>query len=231
MKFLVQNYSCLQNPWLGGYQPQIPVLSVLCPQLNLLNPPLRKNSWVRHWFTFHNCITMHGTENIKLIILIHIMRNFMVLYPRQIKLCQKPNLLRSQKGRHIKLAFVQAPSQLRAPMRVYNKVQLWYSRTWAVDEPQVNFQYVTYIFSALIGIKCIKNQRNTLNYNDVFLLWYFHLHVSASNPAIFRVTFLLQEYGVTKCVKLFHIIEIHRLLVRIFCRITVRNDTKLKKIK
>ena len=29
---------------LGGYRPQIPVLSVLCPQLNLLNPPR-----VRHW--------------------------------------------------------------------------------------------------------------------------------------------------------------------------------------
>ena len=39
MKFLVPNYSCLQNPWLGGYRPQIHVLSVLCPQLNLLNPP------------------------------------------------------------------------------------------------------------------------------------------------------------------------------------------------
>ena len=42
MKFLVPNYSCLQNPWLGGYHPQIPILSVLCPQLNLLNPPLNK---------------------------------------------------------------------------------------------------------------------------------------------------------------------------------------------
>jgi len=41
MKFLVPNYSCLQNPWLGGYRPQIPVLSVLCPQLNLLNLPPR----------------------------------------------------------------------------------------------------------------------------------------------------------------------------------------------
>ena len=41
MKFLVQNYSSLQNPWLGGYRPQIPVLSVLCFQLNLLNPPAR----------------------------------------------------------------------------------------------------------------------------------------------------------------------------------------------
>ena len=29
IKFLVPNYSCLQNPWLGGYSPQIPVLSVL----------------------------------------------------------------------------------------------------------------------------------------------------------------------------------------------------------
>jgi len=38
MKFLVPKYSCLQNPWLGGYRPQIPVHPVLCPQLNLLNP-------------------------------------------------------------------------------------------------------------------------------------------------------------------------------------------------
>ena len=42
MKFLVPNYSCLQNPWLGSYRSQIPVLSVLCPQLNLLNPPRKK---------------------------------------------------------------------------------------------------------------------------------------------------------------------------------------------
>jgi len=39
MKFLVPNYSCLQNPRPGGYPPQIPVLSAPCPQLNLLNPP------------------------------------------------------------------------------------------------------------------------------------------------------------------------------------------------
>jgi len=38
MKFLLPNYSCLQKPWLEAYRPQIPVLSVLCPQLNLLNP-------------------------------------------------------------------------------------------------------------------------------------------------------------------------------------------------
>ena len=41
MKFLVPNYSCRQNHLLGGYRPQIPFLSVLCPQLNLLNTPLR----------------------------------------------------------------------------------------------------------------------------------------------------------------------------------------------
>jgi len=52
MKFLVPNYSCLQNPRLGGYRPQIPVLSVLCPQLNLLKPPRpEQNSWVLHWCT------------------------------------------------------------------------------------------------------------------------------------------------------------------------------------
>jgi len=37
MKFVVPNYSYLQNPWLGGYHPQIPALSVLCPQMNLLD--------------------------------------------------------------------------------------------------------------------------------------------------------------------------------------------------
>jgi hypothetical protein len=31
----------------GGYCPQIPILSALCPQLNLLNPP-QKNSWLRY---------------------------------------------------------------------------------------------------------------------------------------------------------------------------------------
>jgi len=51
MKFLVPNYSCLQNPLLGGYRTKIPVLSVLCPQLNLLNPPHppKQNFWIRHW--------------------------------------------------------------------------------------------------------------------------------------------------------------------------------------
>ena len=40
MKFLLPNYSCLQNPWLGGYRPPDP--RSLCLQLNLLNPPWTK---------------------------------------------------------------------------------------------------------------------------------------------------------------------------------------------
>jgi len=44
MKFLVPNYSCLQNLCLGGYCPQVPVLSVLCLQLNLLTPNPEQNS-------------------------------------------------------------------------------------------------------------------------------------------------------------------------------------------
>jgi len=47
MKFLVPNYSCLQNPWLEGYGPQIPVLSVL-NWICWPSPPSEQNSWVRH---------------------------------------------------------------------------------------------------------------------------------------------------------------------------------------
>jgi len=42
LKFLVPNLSCLQNSWLGGCRPQILILSLLFPQLNLLNPPPNK---------------------------------------------------------------------------------------------------------------------------------------------------------------------------------------------
>jgi len=48
MKFLLPNYNCLQNPWLGGYRPQIPVPSFHCPQLNFLSSPSKQNSWIRH---------------------------------------------------------------------------------------------------------------------------------------------------------------------------------------
>jgi len=39
MKVLVPHYTCLQNPWLGGYRPQFPALPVFRLQLNLLTPP------------------------------------------------------------------------------------------------------------------------------------------------------------------------------------------------
>ena len=51
MKFLVPNYSCLQNPWLGGYRPPDP--RCLCPLSSadfVEPPPHEKNSWVRHWY-------------------------------------------------------------------------------------------------------------------------------------------------------------------------------------
>ena len=45
MKFLVPNYSCLQNPWLGDYHPPDP--RPLCPPSStefVELPPLEKNS-------------------------------------------------------------------------------------------------------------------------------------------------------------------------------------------
>ena len=44
MKFLVPNYSCLQNPWLGGYRPQTP----------------EQKSWIRHWLMLPNVMASRG---------------------------------------------------------------------------------------------------------------------------------------------------------------------------
>ena len=49
MKFLVPNYSCLQNPCLGGYR--LPDPRFLCPlsSTEFVEPPTpEQNSWVRH---------------------------------------------------------------------------------------------------------------------------------------------------------------------------------------
>jgi len=46
MKFLIPNYSCLQNPWLWGYRPQISLLSVL--NWICWTPSPEQNSWVLH---------------------------------------------------------------------------------------------------------------------------------------------------------------------------------------
>jgi len=58
MKFLASNYSCIQNLWLGGFCPQIPVLSVLCPRLNLLNPPRTK--FLGTPLPYHIMLTISG---------------------------------------------------------------------------------------------------------------------------------------------------------------------------
>ena len=60
IKFLVPNYSCLQNPWLGGYRSQIPVLSVLCPQVNLLNPVLRRTKFLGTPLPWRMCCSRYS---------------------------------------------------------------------------------------------------------------------------------------------------------------------------
>jgi len=60
IKFLVPNYSCLQNPWLGGYRSQIPVLSVL--NWICWTPP-EQNSWVGHWLFILASDSNYGEHN------------------------------------------------------------------------------------------------------------------------------------------------------------------------
>ena len=63
MKSLVPNYSSLQNPWLGGYRPQISVLSVLnwifgTPRTKFLSTPLYISLYTwNNWLTF---VTQHS---------------------------------------------------------------------------------------------------------------------------------------------------------------------------
>ena len=52
IKFLVPNYSCLQNPWLGGRGLPPPDPRSLPSVLNWIcwTPPPEQNPWVRHWW-------------------------------------------------------------------------------------------------------------------------------------------------------------------------------------
>ena len=45
MKFIVPNYSCLQNPWIGGCAPRS-LFSLSSTEF--VEPPSEKNSWVCH---------------------------------------------------------------------------------------------------------------------------------------------------------------------------------------
>jgi len=51
MKFLVPNYSCFQNPWLGGrgLPPTDPRSHCPLSSTEFLDPHPEQNSWVRHW--------------------------------------------------------------------------------------------------------------------------------------------------------------------------------------
>jgi hypothetical protein len=52
------------------------------------------------------------------------------------------------------------------------------------------------VLHALMYKICIKNQQNVLYSTDVFLLWYFHLHVSAGNPAYaIHIVHSAHKYG------------------------------------
>jgi len=64
MKFLVPNYSCLQNPWLAGrgLPPPRSPFSVLCPQLNLLNSPPPTLNKIPGYATDQN----YGRDEIKI---------------------------------------------------------------------------------------------------------------------------------------------------------------------
>ena len=67
--FLYQITAASRTPDWGATAPKIPVLSVVCPQLNLLNPP-EQNSWVRHcfiaWKSKHKDDSLHSMDTNKL---------------------------------------------------------------------------------------------------------------------------------------------------------------------
>jgi hypothetical protein len=62
MKFLIPNYSCLQNPWLGGLPPPDP--QSLCPlsSTEFVEPPSEQNSWVGHCARTHTHTHRHTTH-------------------------------------------------------------------------------------------------------------------------------------------------------------------------
>jgi len=61
IKFPVPIYSYLQNPWLGGYRPQILILSVL--NWICWTPPPEQNSWVCYWVLVILCNDFQSTTN------------------------------------------------------------------------------------------------------------------------------------------------------------------------
>jgi hypothetical protein len=74
---------------------------------------------------------------------------------------------------------------------------------WETHERTMSLKIT--LVRALICTMWIKSPQNVHKIPLMYFLWYFHLHVSAANPAIFRLKFLLQEFSVIKNINLLHI--------------------------
>jgi hypothetical protein len=80
MKFLVPNYSCLQNLWLGGYRPTDP--RSLCPlsSTEFVGPPPEQNSLVRHCIPLCYSITNSLVHAVTTSELMHINKNKLYMH-------------------------------------------------------------------------------------------------------------------------------------------------------
>jgi len=132
MKFLVPNYSCLQNPWLGGYRPQIPVPSVLCPQLNLLNPP-----WTKFLGTPLNTYT-----------LIHIQLAHLYIH-RQVSFYATVTFLKKSRKSNTKFLFKTAyilwVTELTLSYTVHEYTTSGYTGLNSTYVPYIHYTYIIYI--------------------------------------------------------------------------------------
>ena len=63
MKFLVRNYSCLQNPLLGGYRPQIPILCPLSSTEFVEPPPNKIPGYATDFFQNLPCFIACETDS------------------------------------------------------------------------------------------------------------------------------------------------------------------------
>ena len=91
MKFLVLNYSCLQNPWLGGLPPPDPSSLCLLSSTEFVEPPPEQNSWIRHC---SHCIVCCACTYQKLRKFYYIKWNFLYQFvePPQTKFLDTPLL-------------------------------------------------------------------------------------------------------------------------------------------
>ena len=90
MKFIVSNYSCLQNPWIGGYAPRSPFSLSSTEFVEPPLPPRRKNCWVRHCLSVPCTLGKGGQGRISCIVwsfLLYFFRTASLLSPNS-QFCQ-----------------------------------------------------------------------------------------------------------------------------------------------